>query len=68
MGQIYSNANARITQAYAPGSKRSYYNKFVTFLTFCQLFNFDVSNVSVNNAIAFIEILAASGLTIVVQY
>ena len=63
MGQIYRNANARLTQAYAPGSRRSYYKKFVTFLTFCQLFNIDVNNVSVNDAIAFIEVLAASGLT-----
>ena len=45
--------NARITQAYAAGSRRSYFNKFLTFLTFCLLFNIEVSNVSVNDAIAF---------------
>ena len=63
MGQIYANANARIKQAYAEGSRRSYYNKFTIFLTFCQLFKININDVSVNNAIAFIEVLAASSLT-----
>ena len=63
MGQIYSSANIRIKQADATGSRRSYYNKFIMFLTFCKLFNIDINEVSVNNAIAFIKVLAASGLT-----
>ena len=62
-GSGLQECQCELTQAYAPGSRRSYYNKFVTFLTFCQLFNIDVNNVSVNDAIAFIEVLAASGLT-----
>ena len=63
MGQIYSSANTRIKQAYATGSRRSYYNKFIMFLTFCKLFDIDINEVLVNNAIVFIEVLAASGLT-----
>ena len=63
MGQIYNNANARIKQAYATGSRRLYFHKFLTCLTFCKLFDINIDDVSVSNAIAFLEVLAASGLT-----
>ena len=63
MGQSNSNANSSIKQTYAPRSRRSYYNKLFTFLTFCQLFDINTNGVSEDNAIAFLEVLAASGIT-----
>ena len=58
MAEVNARATTRMKQAYAPGSHRSYYNKYVMFLTFCLFYNIDV-----NNCINFIEFLAGSGIT-----
>ena len=63
MAEIYARATTRMKQAYAPGSHRSYYNKFVMYLTFCLYYDIDVRTISVNNCINFIEFLAGSGIT-----
>lgn len=45
-------------KAYALASQHSYYNKYVLFLIYCKHFKIDVNSVSVENAIAFIKVLA----------
>ena len=58
--EVYARATNQITKAYAQGLQQSYYNKFVLFLGFCQKCKLYVHNITIDNAILFIEVLAAS--------
>ena len=63
LSSTFARASTRIRQAYAEGSRCSYYNKFNILLSFCIYYNLDFNNLSINNCIFFLEILATSGLS-----
>ena len=63
LSATFTRASARIKQAYAMGSRCSYYNKFNTLLAFCIYDNINIVNFNTNNAVSFKKMLASSGLS-----
>ena len=63
LSSTFASASVRIRQAYAEGSRCSYYNKFNILLSFSIHYKLNVKRLTVNNCISFLEILANSGLS-----
>ena len=63
MAATYTRAATRIAQAYAPGTQRSYYNKFNIFLCFLSYYKLDIESLNVNNAICYVQFLVDSKLS-----
>ena len=63
LSSTFARASVRIRQAYAEGSRCSYYNKFNILLSFCNHYKLNVKRLTVNNCISFLEILANYGLS-----
>ena len=62
LSTTFARASVRIRQAYAEGSRCSYYNKFNILLSFCNYYKLNIKKLTVNNCISFLEILANNGL------
>ena len=53
LSSTFARASVRIRQAYAEGSRCSYYNKFNILLSFCNYYKLNIKKLSVNNCISF---------------
>ena len=62
ISSTFATASLRIRQAYAEGSRCSYYNKFNILLSFCNYYKLNIKKLTVNNCISFLKILANNGL------